>query len=164
LVRGLAAVGVATVAEAEGAVGVELLLRAVLEGDAAVGAEAAELLLGRGPGLTPEGDDLLAAVAGALVVLGPAVGLNRAVLGELVEALVDARGRTTALATTLLGLAGQGLLAEPAGRLLDLTAEGERGWPSALRRLERVGHGSGRAYGLGIGAAAWMLAAVDGVG
>jgi hypothetical protein len=164
LVRGLAGVGVATVAEAEGALGVELLLRAVLEGDAAVGAEAAELLLGRGPGLTPEGDDLLAAVAGALVVLGPVVGLNRAVLGELVGALVDARGRTTALAATLLELAGRGLLVEPAGRLLDLSAEGERGWPSALRRLERVGHGSGRAYGLGIGAAAWMLAAVGGVG
>ncbi|HEV8167586.1 MAG TPA: DUF2877 domain-containing protein, partial [Actinomycetota bacterium] len=107
LVRGLAAVGVATVAEAEGAVGVELLLRAVLEGDAAVGAEAAELLLGRGPGLTPEGDDLLAAVAGTLVVLGPVVGLDRAVVGELVGALVNARGRTTALAATLLELAGR---------------------------------------------------------
>jgi hypothetical protein len=164
LVRGLAAVGVATVAEAEGAVGVELLLRAVLQGDAAVGAEAAELLLGRGPGLTPEGDDLLAAVAGTLVVLGTVVGLDRAVLAKLVGALVDARGRTTALAATLLELAGRGLLAEPAGRLLDLSAEGERGWPSALRRLERVGHGSGRAYALGIGAAAWMLAGVGGVG
>jgi hypothetical protein len=164
LVRGLAGVGVATVAEPEGAVGVELLLRAVLEGDAGMGAEAADLLLGRGPGLTPEGDDLLAAVAGTLVVLGPVVGLDRAVLGELVGVLVDTRGRTTALAATLLELAGRGLLAEPAGRLLDLSAEGERGWPSALRRLERVGHGSGRAYALGIGAAAWLLAAVGGVG
>jgi hypothetical protein len=164
VVRGLAGVGLATVAEPEGAVGVELLLRAVRDGDAGVGAEAAGLLLGRGPGLTPEGDDLLAAVAGTLVVLGPVVGVDRAVLGELVGALVDARGRTTALAATLLELAGRGLLAEPAGRLLDLSAEGERGWPSALRRLERVGHGSGRAYALGIGAAAWMLAGVGGVG
>jgi hypothetical protein len=164
LVGGLAAVGVATVAEAQGALGVELLLRAVLEGDAGVGAEAAELLLGRGPGLTPEGDDLLAAVAGTLVVLGPVVGLGGAPLGKLVGALVDARGRTTALAATLLELAGRGLLAEPAGRLLDLSGDGERGWPSALRRLQRVGHGSGRAYALGIGAAAWMLAGVGGVG
>jgi Protein of unknown function (DUF2877) len=164
LVRGLAAVGLATAAEAEGAVGVELLLRAVLDGDAGVGAEAADLLLGRGPGLTPEGDDLLAAVAGTLVVLGPVVGLSRADLGELAGALVEAKGRTTALAATLLELAGRGLLAEPAGRLLDLSPEGERGWPAALRRLERVGHGSGRAYALGIGAAAWMLAAVGGVG
>jgi hypothetical protein len=98
------------------------------------------------------------------VVLGPVVGLDRAVLGGLVGVLADGRGRTTALAATLLELAGRGLLVEPAGRLLDLSAAGERGWPSALRRLERVGHGSGRAYGLGIGAAAWMLAAVGGVG
>jgi hypothetical protein len=164
LVRGLAGVGVAAVGEPEGAVGVELLLRAVLERDAGLGAEAADLLLGRGPGLTPEGDDLLAAVAGTLVVLGPVVGHSPAALGELVGALVDARGRTTALAATLLELAGRGLLAEPAGRLLDLSAEGERAWPSALRRLARVGHGSGRAYALGIGAAAWTLAAVGGVG
>jgi hypothetical protein len=164
LVRGLDAVGVATVAESEGALGVELLLRAVLECDVGVAAEAAEALSGRGPGLTPEGDDLLAAVAGTLVVLGPVVGLGAEVLEGLAGALVDGRGRTTALAATLLGLAGRGLLAEPAGRLLDLSADGERGWPSALRRLERVGHGSGRAYALGIGAAAWMLAAVGGVG
>jgi Protein of unknown function (DUF2877) len=164
LVRGLARVGVATVAEPEGAVGVELLVRAVLECDAGVGAEAADLLVGRGPGLTPEGDDLLAAVAGTLVVLGPVVGGSPAALGGLVGALVDGRGRTNGLAATLLELAGRGLLAEPAGRLLDLSPEGERGWPSALRRLERVGHGSGRAYALGIGAAAWTLAAVGGVG
>lgn len=164
LVRGVAGVGVATAAEPEGAVGVELLLRAVLERDAGLAAEAADLLLGRGPGLTPEGDDLLAAVAGTLVVLGPVVGLGGAALGGLVGALVETGGRTTALAATLLGLAGRGLLAEPAGRLLDLSAEGERAWPSALRRLERVGHGSGRAYALGIGAAAWLLAAVGRVG
>jgi hypothetical protein len=164
LVRQLAAVGMGTVAEAEGAIGVELLLRAVRECDAGVAAEAAEALSGRGPGLTPEGDDLLAAVAGTLVVLGPVVGLGREKLEELDGALVGGRGRTTALAGTLLELAGRGLVMEPAGRLLDLSAEGERGWPSALRRLERVGHGSGRAYALGIGAASWMLAAVGGVG
>jgi len=33
-----------------------------------------------------------------------------------------------------------------------------------LRRLERLGHGSGRAYALGIGSAAWLLAAGGGVG
>jgi hypothetical protein len=164
LVRGLAGVGLATAAEAEGAAGVEVLLRAVLECDAGLAAEAAEALSGRGPGLTPEGDDLLAAVAGTLVVLGPVVGLGAEVLEGLAGALVGGRGRTTALAGTLLELAGRGLVMEPAGRLLELSAAGERGWPSALRRLERVGHGSGRAYALGIGAAAWMLAGVGAVG
>jgi hypothetical protein len=164
LVRGLARVGLATAGEPEGAVGVELLLRAVVGRDAGLGAEAAGVLVGRGPGLTPEGDDLLAAVAGALVVLGPVVGFGGGGLGELVGALVETEGRTTALATTLLELAGRGLLAEPAGRLLDLSPGGELAWPGALRRLERLGHGSGRAYALGIGAAAWLLAAGGGVG
>jgi hypothetical protein len=85
-------------------------------------------------------------------------------LGGLVRALVETGGRTSGLAATLLELAGRGLLAEPAGRLLDLGPGGELAWPGALRRLERLGHGSGRAYALGIGAAAWLLAAGGGVG
>jgi hypothetical protein len=76
----------------------------------------------------------------------------------------DGFWRTTALSVTLLRLAGRGLLAEPAGRLLDLGPAGERDWPAALRRLERLGHGSGRAYAAGIGAAARLLAAGGGVG
>jgi Protein of unknown function (DUF2877) len=164
LVRELAGAGLATAGEPEGAVGVELLLRAVVRRDAGLGAEAAGVLVGRGPGLTPEGDDLLAAVAGTLVVLGPVVGLGGGALGGLVRALVETGGRTRGLAATLLELAGRGLLAEPAGRLLDLGPGGELAWPGALRRLERLGHGSGRAYALGIGAAAWLLAAGGGVG
>lgn len=164
LVRGLAGVGLATAAEPEGAAGVELLLRAVLGRDEGLAAEAAGVLLGRGPGLTPEGDDLLAAVAGTLAVLGPVVGLGDEASGGLVGPLVAADGRTTGLAATLLELAGRGLLAEPAGRLLDLGPGGEATWRGALRRLERLGHGSGRAYAAGIGAAAWLLAAAGGVG
>jgi hypothetical protein len=153
-----------TAGEPEGAVGVGLLLRAVVGRDAGLGAVAARVLVGRGPGLTPEGDDLLAAVAGTLAVLGPVVGFGGGALGGLVGALVGTEGRTTALASTLLELAGRGLLTEPAGRLLDLGPGGERAWPGALRRLARLGHGSGRAYALGIGAAAWLLAAGDDVG
>jgi Protein of unknown function (DUF2877) len=168
LVGELARVGLATAAEPDGAAGVELLFRAVLHHDASLGAEAAGLLLGRGPGLTPEGDDLLAAVAATLVTFGPAAGVGDGSVAGLLRALLGGAGRlagrTTALAATLLELAARGQVVEPAGRLLDLSAAGERDWPGALRRLERVGHGSGRAYGLGIGAAAWLLAAGDGVG
>jgi hypothetical protein len=125
--------------------------------------------------LTPEGDDLLAAVVATLVTLGPAAGVDGGSLDGLLAAIVPDRavgegsgpggaGRTTALAATLLELAARGQVVEPAGRLLDLSPEGERDWPGAVRRLERVGHGSGRAYALGIGAAAWLLAAGDGVG
>jgi Protein of unknown function (DUF2877) len=163
-VAGLARVGLVTAAEPEGAAGLELLLRAVLDRDPGLAGEAAGVLLGRGPGLTPEGDDLLAAVAGTLVVLGPVVGLGGGAWGGLVGALVGGGGRTTRLAATLLELAARGQVVEPAGRLLDVSPAGERAWPGALRRLERLGHGSGRAYALGIGSAAWLLAAGEGVG
>jgi Protein of unknown function (DUF2877) len=177
LVAELGRVGVATAAEPDGAGGVELLLRAVLERDTGLGAAAAEALVGRGPGLTPEGDDLLAAVVATLVTLGPAAGVSGALLDGLLAALVPGRAAggaqgpdgargagTTALAATLLELAARGQVVEPAGRLLDLSAAGERDWRRALGRLERLGHGSGRAYALGIGAAAWLLAAGGAVG
>jgi hypothetical protein len=143
-----------------GAAGLELLFRAVRERDPEPAAAAARELLGRGPGLTPEGDDLLAAVAGTLAVLGPAAGWDGSVLAATLAALVGpARARTTALSATLLELAARGRLAEPAGRLLDLGPGGEAAWPAALARLERLGHGSGRAYAAGIAAATSLLAA-----
>jgi hypothetical protein len=141
----------------------ELLSRAVRERDPEPAAAAARELLGRGPGLTPEGDDLLAAVAGTLAVLGPAAGWDRSVLAATLAALVaPARARTTALSATLLELAAQGRLAEPAGRLLDLGPGGEAAWPAALARLERLGHGSGQAYAAGIAATTSLLAAAPG--
>jgi Protein of unknown function (DUF2877) len=167
VVRGLAGAGLASAAEAGGAGALELLLRAVLERDPGPAGLAAERLLGRGPGLTPEGDDLLAAVAATVAVLGPAAGLDGAPRAALLAALVPAdglAGRTTALAATLLELAARGQVAEPAGRLLDLGPAGERAWPAGLRRLQRLGHGSGRAYAAGIGAAASLLAAGGTVG
>jgi Protein of unknown function (DUF2877) len=202
LVEALARVGMPTATEPGGAAALGLLLRAVLDRDPELAAGAAGLLLGRGPGLTPEGDDLLAAVAATLTTLGPATGVTAPALASLLAALVPTRtpgvgpsgdgadeaaaggparsgasggvghlpvagglgGRTTALAGTLLELAARGQVAEPAGRLLDLGPAGEPAWPGALRRLERLGHGSGRAYAAGIGAAARLLAAGGGVG
>jgi Protein of unknown function (DUF2877) len=199
LVEALARVGMPTATGPGGSAGLGLLLRAVLDRDPEFAAEAAGVLLGRGPGLTPEGDDLLAAVAATLATLGPATGVTAPALASLLAALVPTRtpgpsrdgagqaaagglagpgagrrlgdlpaaglaGRTTALAATLLELAARGQVAEPAGRLLDLGPEGERPWRGALRRLERLGHGSGRAYAAGIGAAARLLAAGVGVG
>jgi hypothetical protein len=164
LVRELARVGLATAADPEGAAGLVLLLRAVRERDPEPAAAAVRELLGRGPGLTPEGDDLLAAVTGALVVLGPATGLDGSGRDALVGALAPRPGRTTALSATLLELAARGMLAEPAGRLLDLGPGAEAAWPAALARLERLGHGSGRAYAAGIATAASLLAAGSPVG
>jgi hypothetical protein len=158
LVEELARIGLPTAVDPEGAAGLRRLLRGVRERDPVPAAAGARELLGRGPGLTPEGDDLLAAVAGTLAVLGPATGLDGANLAALLAALAPAPGRTTALSATLLALAAAGRLAEPAGRLLDLSPQGEAAWPAALARLERLGHGSGRAYAAGIAVAANLLA------
>ena len=158
LVRELARIGMVTAADPEGAVGLTLLLRAVRERDPERAAAAVRDVLGRGPGLTPEGDDLLAAVAGTLAVLGPAMEQDGSTLSAVLEALAPIPGRTTALSATLLTLALERRLPEPAGRLLDLTGAGETAWPAALARLERLGHGSGRAYAAGIAATAVLLA------
>ena len=159
LVRELARVGLAIAADPDGAAGLTLLFRAVRERDPEPAAAAVRELLGRGPGLTPEGDDVVAGVAGTVAVLGPAAGLDGATAAALLAALAPDPGRTTALSATLLGLASERRLPEPAGRLLDLGPGGEAAWPGALARLERLGHGSGRAYATGIGAAAVLLAA-----
>jgi hypothetical protein len=177
LVGELARNGLPTAVDPEGAAGLRQLFRGVHERDPVPAAAGARELLGRGPGLTPEGDDLLAAVAGTLTVLGPTTGLDGAGLTALLAAVASASGaaaanrpgpasppaeRTTALSATLLALAAAGRLAEPAGRLLDLGPQGEAGWPAALARLERLGHGSGRAYAAGIAASALLLAAPGG--
>jgi hypothetical protein len=159
LVRELARIGLATARDPEGARGLEALFRAVRECDPTLAAEAADLLVGRGPGLTPEGDDLVAAVTGALAVLGPVTGVEATTLAALLGALGPGPGRTTGLSATLLELAARRRLIEPAGSLLDLAPAGEAAWPAALRRLERLGHGSGRAYAVGIAATASVLAA-----
>jgi hypothetical protein len=159
LVGELVRVGLATAIDPEGAAGLTLLFRAVRERDPAPARAAARALLGRGPGLTPEGDDLVAAVAGTLAVVGPVTGVDGTVRDTLLGALVPGPGRTTALSATLLALASERRLAEPAGRLLDLGPGGKAAWPGALSRLERLGHGSGRAYAAGIAATASLLAA-----
>jgi hypothetical protein len=165
LVRDLAAIGLPTATDPEGAAALAGLFRAVRERDPEPAAGAAGELLGRGPGLTPEGDDLLAAVAGTLAVLGPVAGWEPSVLTGFLAALVTpAPERTTALSATLLQLAARRQLVEPAGRLLDLGPDGEAAWPAAQARLERLGHGSGRAYAAGIAATTSLLAAGSPVG
>jgi hypothetical protein len=171
-----------TAADSDGADGLTLLFRAVRDRDPEPAAAAARALLGRGPGLTPEGDDLLAAVAGTLAVLGPAISRleptpqpsprgptrNRQphppARDPLLDALAPTHGRTTALSATLLALASQRRLPEPAGRLLNFDPAAGGNWLAALARLDRLGHGSGRAHAAGIGAAAVLLAAGARVG
>jgi hypothetical protein len=114
---------------------------------AELGGPAPELgpwLVGRGAGLTPEGDDVL---AGACAVLAAAGRADRA--AALLPA--DLRERTTALSATLLELAVQGAAAAP---LHDLVDPGRASWRDALAEMRALGHTSGGAMAVGAAAAA----------
>lgn len=93
-----------------------------------------ETLAGRGAGLTPAGDDVLAGYAAALTLYQGR--------GDEARQLAErAGGRTTSLSATLLQHAACGELPEPAHHLL------ERGDPEPLRSF---GHSSGRCLMLGL--------------
>jgi hypothetical protein len=93
-------------------------------------------LLGLGPGLTPEGDDLLAGAAAVLAARGTRLELPH-----------DMRARTTGLAATLLELAAAGAAPAPAHAVVDSACAG---WRSALEDLCRLGASTGRAWGAGL--------------
>ncbi|WP_026405795.1 DUF2877 domain-containing protein [Actinomadura rifamycini] len=122
-------------------------------GDLAGAVEAAERIVGLGPGLTPSGDDVLCGLLVALRHAGGAVRPGgRAVwladwLGAAVTA--DAGTRTTALAATLLHCAAAGAAGAEVGAVLRCAAGAEPPGP-AVRRLLAVGHTSGTdlAHGL----------------
>lgn len=110
-------------------------------------------LVGRGPGLTPAGDDFLAGLLLGLRCLGRTAERRR--LARLLGPLTD---RTTALSARLLILAADGY-AVPA--VLDLLVQIRRSAaePAAavptplLERVAAIGHSTGPALLTGIGAA-----------
>ncbi|MBW8480953.1 oxamate carbamoyltransferase subunit AllH family protein [Actinomadura parmotrematis] len=124
-----------------------LLAARCAAGDLAGAVEAAERIVGLGPGLTPAGDDIIAGLLIALRAAGGALGAAgaRAVwladwLGAAVTA--DAGTRTTPLAATLLHCAAEGGAgAEVAGVLRGAVRLGPLA--PAVRRLLAVGHTSG---------------------
>jgi hypothetical protein len=116
---------------------------------------AAMNLLGRGRGLTPEGDDVVTGCAAAVVAFGNLLGLSVSERSKWLSALCppDVRDRTTALSATLLQLACSGHVAEPLVILLALgTGEEER--RTAAHDLVKLGHSTGRAWMTGCGLAA----------
>jgi hypothetical protein len=139
--------------------GMHLLVRAIAQRDPVLARRAARSLAGLGPGLTPAGDDLLAGAAATVAGLGEAVGLNGLAWSAWLAALTgpEARARTTALSAKLLELAALGTVLRPVLPLLDLGPAGDRELGAAVADLRGLGHSTGRAYGLAVGATAWLL-------
>jgi hypothetical protein len=95
-------------------------------------------LLGRGPGLTPTGDDVL---AGALVCLSALGAPAAATLGAAVAQAAPAA--TTTVSVALLRHAVRGECIPQLADLLDAIAGDESGLPRAAGGLLAVGHCSG---------------------
>ena len=113
---------------------------------------ASTSLIGRGPGLTPEGDDYLAGALSAIRVLGEALRDEdtAAMLDSLTDPLTRlASAQTTTFSAALIRHAIAGRVAAPAGSLLrSLTGRGDIA--NSHRELTHVGHTSGPALAAGM--------------
>jgi hypothetical protein len=108
---------------------------------------AARNLLGRGGGLTPEGDDVIVGAVAAVLAFGGPAGVSPKQQRDLVAAMCPPflRRSTTSLSATLIELAVDGRVAEPLHTVLDLgTSEVE--WRRATSQLRTLGHSTGRAW------------------
>jgi hypothetical protein len=141
-----------------------LLADRCADGDLAHAVDAAERIVGLGPGLTPTGDDILSGLLVSLRLFGGSVhGGERAVwladwLGAAVTAHADTR--TTALAATLLHCAADGQAGVEVAAVLRGTA-GQTPLGPSVRRLLGIGHTSGAdlAWGLLAGCRATLALA-----
>ena len=103
-------------------------------------------LVGRGPGLTPSGDD---ALAGALLV-GHALGVG----APLADAVRSRLGATTAVSAALLDAAADGFAARPVVTLVDAAvADDADAVHRALPAVLAIGHTSGADTVTGVRAA-----------
>ena len=113
-------------------------------------------MLGKGEGLTPEGDDLLAGAFAAYILLAPALDADTAWLRGIAEEIADLAGsRTTSFSAALVRHALEGGVAAPFASVLRSLASGAD-LLSTTERLLDVGHTSGEFLTRGImtGAAA----------
>ena len=133
-------------------------------GDLAGAVEAAEHLVGLGPGLVPSGDSVVSGVLLALRLLGGAIsGGTRAVwLANWLSAAVtsDAAQRTTTLAASLLHCAAKGQAAAEVSAVL-LGMAGQEPLEPAASRLLAAPQGTDLAWGLVAGCRAALLLSVS---
>ncbi len=133
-------------------------------GDLAGAVEAAERLVGLGPGLVPSGDSVVSGVLLALRLLGGAIaGGTRAVwladwLGA--AATCHAAQRTTPLAASLLHCAASGQAAAEVSAVL-LGMAGQEPLEPAAARLLAAAPGADLAWGLVAGCRAALLLSVS---
>jgi hypothetical protein len=147
-------------ADLDARIGVLALLGSIRRRDPGSTRGAARLLTGRGSGLTPAGDDLLAGAAVAVASAGAALGLahERSRAWRRAAIVPDLSDRTTALSATLLRLAAEGMAPEPLHGVLHGAGAPDRGLRS-LDRLLDIGASTGWATAAGAALSMRELAA-----
>ncbi len=133
------------------------------DGDLAGAVEAAERIVGLGPGLAPSGDNMISGLLLALRLLGGAIpGGTRAVwLADWLGAAVtsDAAQRTTSPGATLLHCAAHGQATDEVSAVLRGLA-GQDPLTAAARFLLASGQGADLAWGLVAGCRAALALAL----
>jgi hypothetical protein len=133
-------------------------------GDLAGAVEAAEQLVGLGPGLVPSGDSMVSGVLLALRLLGGAIsgGIRAVWLANWLSAAVtsDARLRTTTVAASLLTCAARGQAAAEVSAVL-LGMAGQEPLEPAASRLLAAAQGADMAWGLVAGCHAALMLSVS---
>lgn len=140
----------------------DALAHAAARADLGAALTAVTALCGLGEGSTPSGDDVVAGAVAAGALLGTAttgaVGPPPGWWSRLgARAAAHAPGRTTTLASALLGHAVRGEVADPVAGLLHALA-GDRPVADAMGRLLAVGHRSGADLARGVLLAADLAA------
>jgi len=127
------------------------LVESLLPFDSAAATRGVEALLGRGPGLTPAGDDVLLGALHAVWCLGgDDADCERRCRGMLPDDLVS---KTTTLSSSWLGAAALGEAAAPWHALVGAWGIGDsKAVASAIAGVAAIGASSGRAMLLGFGA------------
>lgn len=139
--------GLITAAQAGGIAFPDHLLDACARQDTGRALPIAGSLIGRGPGLTPSGDDLLAGLLAAMRLLGGDRTFTDTCAARITTL---APRRTTALSAALLRLAAAGQVCVEVAGLLRALAEGRPPLGPAAARLAAVGHTSGADLARGV--------------
>ncbi|NGO75395.1 DUF2877 domain-containing protein, partial [Streptomyces sp. YC504] len=114
-------------------------------------------LLGRGPGLTPSGDDYLC----GLLLAANAASVTPSWKASLADALIEAHEHTTLVSASLLAHAATGHCIPQVHDLLSATAASDEVPPGPLAALLAVGHSSGSDLLHGLCAGARLLTRPD---
>ena len=114
---------------------------ALASGDQGDVDDAVRRATGRGPGLTPAGDDVLAGVLAVLTAPGIAAGYEK-VADRLRAALVPVLPTTTEISRALLGQASQGHVSRPVWELVSSVLSGSPAADPAQARADVLATGA----------------------